>query len=404
VSLQEISSKNAKQILQIIRNSKQISQAEIGSLVGLNPSTVFRIVASLRTEGWVEECEPPRDGQENRLGRPPAYYRVRPKVRYIVGIDLWSQSYSVALIDFSGEAVDHITRPVGPSYTAETLFKQIIQDIQVIMGKAQITADRLLGIGVGAPGVVDICRGAVVYYARIPGMTDFNIKNKLYEIFKVPIYVHNTVSIAAWAAYQKINHEMGHSTFAILIRSGVGGAYIHQGKIFTSQGRSSTEIGHMVTSLLEDESGSRKDISFEVEDFLSEETIFKLVNDRLGPLKEEQIIDLMEQRNKAICDILYQTITVLTQVIRTISNLLNPEEYLIISRFRGFSEFLTEEVKGRLNNIQGSVRFHIARVLPYEYNSIASCKGAAELVVSEYFLAAHRSVASRSSVFSLTNK
>jgi predicted NBD/HSP70 family sugar kinase len=377
-----ISGNNDRRVLREIRAAGRVSQSGLGEKTGLNASTVYRIVSSLEQDGWIRESTPPAEAYQYRMGRPPTFYEARPDAAYAVGVDVWSQSMSVVLLDLAGNLLEQVIRAVDPEDGASNLTDVLTTSIDAMLKNRRVTRDRLLGIGVGAPGVVDIEKGVVVLYGRITGMSNFNIRARLANHFRVPVQVHNTVSVTAWAAYSSRQEPEGSSAFAVLIRSGVGGAYIRNGEIFTSGSRTTVEVGHMSVDMTDASSG-REGVGV-VEDYLCEGALVKRVSAACGPMSIEDIASAMEERREDVLGALEPATVVLAQLVRNVSHLLNPEEVFIISRFRELSEFLADEVRARVKDDDGTPRISIERVIPYEYDPIATCRGAAELVVASF--------------------
>jgi hypothetical protein len=73
------------------------------------------------------------------------------------------------------------------------------------------------------------------------------------------------------------------------------------------------------------------------------------------------------------------------QAMHTLSNLLNPQCYLIVSRYRWLSQFLATALEEYLDSDSPGLSEGAAAILPEVYDPIRACRGAADLVLDRFF-------------------
>lgn len=109
------------------------------------------------------------------------------------------------------------------------------------------TAANPEAVCVSSAGIIDSDRGVVAEANEnlIPGYTGMNISEKVRERFEIPCYVENDVNCAAMAeAYQGVGR--GHSSMLMLtVGTGIGGAFLEQGKLLKGHTYSACEVGYM---------------------------------------------------------------------------------------------------------------------------------------------------------------
>ncbi len=379
----EIRQANEKMILKIMHRTNPISQSEVAMKTGLQASTVFRIFRSLEQRNMIREVDRQKNGRE-RKGRKPAYYSVNEQIAYAVGVDISSYGATLLLFDFSGKTVKERSISFAKTVSTEDMSSMIIELIDSSLQSADIMIEALLGIGIGAPGIVDIEKGEVVRYARFPGMEGYPLKRKIEEQFEVPVYVHNNTSVIALSEYRYGRAQGKNSLIAFLIRAGVGAAFIDRGRIFESQGKTAFEAGHMAVDLSKVAPPGNDMMT--VEDYMSEDAILEAVRNKMKKIQSwDDLLFHLEKRDEEVLKVMNRLIDILLGAVRNIVLLLNPEVILIISRFRALSQFIAEAVDTYISSSFDPKCIDTHKVIPLQYDPVIACKGAADFVFDDFF-------------------
>ncbi|NBF41273.1 MAG: ROK family protein [Spirochaetes bacterium] len=380
----DVRERNEKLVLSLIHGTSGISQSEVANITGLKPPTVFRIFSQLQQDGIIRECSPARPATAGK-GRKPAFYCVVPESLYIIGIDFWSGSAAVVVSDFSGEAIYSEVIETPPDIEAEAVMGEISALVRRATESSGLNPEKVLGIGVGAPGIVDIGTGTIVRYPRIPGFDGYGVSARIEGEFGWPVHVHNNTAVLALGEY-RYGSAAGHqSVMTFLIRSGVGGAFLQDGRVLTNRGRTVLEVGHMVL----DPDGRECASGWNgcLESYLSEGAVEAALREcgfsslsSFGEALAEQEAPVSEA-----CPELGETARRFAQAVHSLSNLLNPESYLIVSRHRWLSEFLAASLDKYLGSDAPGLSEGAAAVLPQTYEPLRACHGAADLVLDRFF-------------------
>ena len=165
----DVRERNEKLVLKLIYNQTGISQSEISTITSLKPPTVFRIFTSLIEQGFIVECSTDRVVTEKK-GRKPSFFCVNADACYAIGLDFWWKSAAVLVSDFSGRPIYENLVKFKAGIVAEKMMIQIESLIRSAIQKSGVDERRIIGIGIGAPGVVDIEQGRVLKY---PGQREW---------------------------------------------------------------------------------------------------------------------------------------------------------------------------------------------------------------------------------------
>jgi predicted NBD/HSP70 family sugar kinase len=249
--MSDVRRRNEKLVLRLIHGAgeKGLSQSEAALATGLKPPTIFRIFSSLEELGYIEAenraSAQENDSRQDRKGRRPLAYFARKDAFYFIGVEFWVEQVSLGVFDFLGTPV--YSRTVSLQQPKDAL---VVIDLIADLAREAITSlslrdEKILGIGIGAPGQVNVGSRKVTSYPRIPGMKDFAIASILEEKLGFPVFLHNNCSVIALSEFRYGNLGEMDSMFMFLLRSGVNGAFIDGGKVFLSPRGTTIEMGHI---------------------------------------------------------------------------------------------------------------------------------------------------------------
>lgn len=372
---------NEKRLLRIMHNRGVVTQTDLATETGLQPSTIFRIFRSLDDRGMIRPVERTVP-EEPRQGRRPGYYELNPTSAYSLGIDVAGKGTAILLVDFQGRPVrEHaVVFPAGAS--ARQALSLLLDGVGKVLASERVDPGQLLGVGLGAPGVVDIARGLVVKYPRFPGMVGLPIRDEVAGALHVPVFVHNNASVVALAE-NRFGRAAGHeSVVAYLLRTGVGGAFVQRGRPYTSQGMTAFELGHtMLVSTDGDPTHSRT-----LEETMSESALVERAHSENPQITDtESLVACMRTEGDSGCRALESVARDFVMHARNVALILNPEAFLIVARLGPIAEFFASRLDRELRAHESTERFNVGTVIPLEYDPILACRGAADLVFDSFF-------------------
>lgn len=231
---------NKQMILDIIRKQRPISRAEITKITKMSATSVSRIVSELSEQGLIRETELTSSG----VGRKAVMMDIEPGAVYSIGVNIEKKRIKFGIIDFSETVIfqhqlTHTAHETTPDQTVEL----ICQTIGQILGQNQIDASKVIGIGIGVPGVIDYERGIVQL------STTLNWKNvhfvQLIEAGTgIKTVIDNDVKVKILAEYLYGCAKGSKKASLIGIGTGIGSALIINGEIFRGGSNSAGELGH----------------------------------------------------------------------------------------------------------------------------------------------------------------
>ncbi len=167
--------------------------------------------------------------------------------RYAMGIDLGGTKILAAVVDQSGNVIGKGKKSTQAEKGPDVVIERIGKAMDGALESAGLTKADIIGIGIGAPGIVDSARAFVIEITNIPGFRNIDIGKALQKWHNVKVTLSNDVRVAAVG-----EHRMGagkglNNLIVVFVGTGIGGGVILNGKVYEGSRGSAGEIGHMVT-------------------------------------------------------------------------------------------------------------------------------------------------------------
>jgi predicted NBD/HSP70 family sugar kinase len=238
---------NRNLVLNVLRTGAA-SRAEVVRASGLSPATVSLIVAELIDSGLVNEV----GAGKSSGGRPPVLLRLDDERNYAVGVKLMGDAMALAVTDLRAEVLCSQLVPLertGPSgrpraASPETVVGQVSSAIEVVVEKAGIGLEKVVGIGVGLAGLVEAATG-VCRYSPSFGWRDVAVAAPISAKLGRQVLVDNDVNTLTLAE-QWFGRGHGVEDFLVVtIGEGVGVGIVVDGKLYRGSRGAAGELGHL---------------------------------------------------------------------------------------------------------------------------------------------------------------
>jgi predicted NBD/HSP70 family sugar kinase len=230
---------NAALVLRALYDFGPISRADVARLSGLTRTTVGEVVNELLTDGLAREVgRGPSTG-----GKAPILLELVDDARHVIGLDLGEFRFRAAVVDLRGriEAVSEREVSGLDGQQALAVVHELIDEL------AAGRSSKLLGIGVGTPGIVDATTGTIRWAVNLDWQ-DLPLGELLRDRYGVPVEVAND-SRAAALAIQLFSDRRSTNLVAIKVGRGIGAGVVLGGELFHGDGFGAGEIGHIVVDL-----------------------------------------------------------------------------------------------------------------------------------------------------------
>lgn len=266
--------------------------------------------------------------------------------KYSIGVDLGGTNIVSAIVNYQGEIVNSLKVPTLAERGKEATIKRIIETIHKNIVQSSVAPDNIIGIGIGAPGPLDIRRGIINFAPNLPGWRDVLLRKILEDEFNIKVVLENDANAAAWGERCFGISRGVDNLVCFTLGTGIGGGIIIDGKIYHGNNYGAAELGHMTVNkdgprcncgnygCLEAYS-SATGIKNRIKNRIKEGIKSKFLNfdnddELFESLRLKLIFESARKGDKLTKSVVEEAISYLGIAIANIANILNPEMVVLV--------------------------------------------------------------------------
>lgn len=189
---------NQAVVLDLIRRSTSgLSRAQLARRAGLSAQTISNITGRLLRAGLVTE-----EGAATRIGpgRPGTLLRINAGSRFAVGVHFDPSVVTCVVIDLVGDVRATVVNESGDHPRPEPTIALIGECVEEAIRLSGVSQDEVLGVGVAAPGPIDLEHGLVVRPPLLRQWTEpVALRDRIHRLTGLPTLLDKDVNAAAFA-------------------------------------------------------------------------------------------------------------------------------------------------------------------------------------------------------------
>ena len=164
--------------------------------------------------------------------------------QYIIGVDVGGTKVAGGLVDLKARLVKSVVVPTLAEKGFKSSYGQIKKLIATLIKQAG-GKERILGIGICAPGPLNPKTGLVINPPNLPGWRNIQFTRMIESEFEIPTKVENDAN-AAGLAEVLFGAAVGyHDIFYVTVSTGLGTGIIIDRKIYHGKNGVAGEGGHV---------------------------------------------------------------------------------------------------------------------------------------------------------------
>jgi glucokinase-like ROK family protein len=213
----------------------------------LSNTTITNLIAELINQGIVKEINANNIEKEELrpVGRPRTSIYLEPNARFVIGIHIGVGIFRVGLTNLRAEIVTNHTQSFAIDSPAAEVLAQIVSSVESVIVESGIERNKILGVGVGASGLVDYTTGVNLLAPNL-NWIEIPLRDQLQDRLQLPVIVDNNVRNMA-IAETYFGAGIGVDSVAFVYgRTGVGAGLTFKGRVFRGSSKGAGEIGHSV--------------------------------------------------------------------------------------------------------------------------------------------------------------
>lgn len=353
-----------------LRSGHAVSRSSLARILGASASTLSLYADQLIAEGYIKET----GIEKASKGRPQRLLGLVPEVGWFAGIELNAQRIQIVAIDFAGKVISSKVCLLASEPEASDVLKTIVAELDTLVSNQ---TSRLLGIGVGAPGLVQRKRGVGRYFSFIKNWQEIPIVELLKKRFKTSVTLENNLRGIALAE-RWFGGGRDLKDYVILgPRSGFGLSIMHNNQLMHGAHEVAGEIG--LWSWPQPE-GDRA-----LHDTLSATAIYR----RMAGLPPEAI--LPADLGTALKDVAkpgspewQSTVRDFARVIRTVQLIVDPEIFFLHGPLTTLGAAFCQDIQATVENLDPKLPNMQIKIVPSTLGDDAGALGAASLAMETW--------------------
>jgi predicted NBD/HSP70 family sugar kinase len=235
-SLVGIRERNARAVLEALRERDPASRADLAVRTGLSKPTVAGALRGFEAAGLVREY----GRTTGRRGPSASLYEFVPDAALVLGIDIGAHYVRAVLSDLDREPIEDLTLPLTRAHADD-----VLDSVRRIRRRVGRRIDRVELAVVGSPGIVDPATGRISAAPNIEGWEGVLAERVLGDALGVPVRLDNDVNLAALGERTAGGGRDADSFAYLNIGSGLGAGIVLHGQLHRGARGAAGEVGFL---------------------------------------------------------------------------------------------------------------------------------------------------------------
>jgi glucokinase len=172
-------------------------------------------------------------------------------VDYYIGVDLGGTNLRAAIIDIqSGKILSQKKCPTLAREGQEAVIARMLKLIDELPGEGGLAKPDIKGVGIGAPGTINIDQGQIVFLTNLPGQwREVPLRQIMQERSGYPVALINDVRAMTLSEWIFGAGRGVENLACFAIGTGIGGGVVVNGQFHLGNGGTAGEFGHHIVEI-----------------------------------------------------------------------------------------------------------------------------------------------------------
>jgi len=317
------------------------------------------------------------------------------KKNIAIGVDLGGTNIVSAIVNYQGKIVNRLKVPTLAERGKEATIERIIETIHENIIQSTIALDNIIGIGIGAPGPLNVKKGIINFAPNLPGWEGVPLKKILEDEFNMKVVLENDANAATWGercfgAGQGVNNLV-----CFTLGTGIGGGIIIDGNIYHGSNYGAAELGHMTVNkdgprcncgnygcleAYSSATGIKNRIKSRIQKGVKSHFL-TFDNDHLiESMSLKSIFETARMGDDLTQSVVEEAIAYLGIAIANIANMLNPEMIILLGGITNEGDNLLNPLKKEVAGRTLNSNYKFLKIVIGKLGDLAGALGAAALL------------------------
>jgi N-acetylglucosamine repressor len=370
---------NASLLIELVRRFGPISRAELSRQSQISAPTVSAIVGQLLARGTFSEVAlAPSSG-----GRPPVLLQLNPQSGYAVGIKLRDDGLTTVVCDLDTGVIATDETPAALIGNPKAAIEAVEQATRRVLRSAGIAKGKVLGVGIGLPGVIDSLRGSC-QFSHLLQWHEVELAVPLQRRLRLPVWVDNDVNTLAIAEKWTGDGISARHFVTLSVGRGLGLGLVIDRSVYRGAVGGAGEFGHVIV----DPDGPECECGRSgcLEALVGERALLRQVGALLSrEITRAELISLAAAGDGATLQVLTDASRLLGLAVANVMTLLNPELVIICGEGTQLGAPFLDSVVAAVRDLPFAGLGKQIEVKVQQWGDDAWAVGAATLVLRESF-------------------
>ena len=226
-----------KKILNLLYHKGTLSATDIGKRIGVSVPTSFSLLKELSENELVEF----RGTGPSKGGRKPAMFGLKSDSIFVVSCELGRYTGKIGVFDAHNKLVAPVVK-FNTSINDKELVDKIYTEVSQVVREKRINPERIYGVGVAMPGLVDETHG-INYTIKSQELR--NVAKRIQEKFDKLVYVNNDARMQAYGEFIFGAAKAYKNALIVNWNWGLGLGIILDGKLYNGATGFAGEFSHI---------------------------------------------------------------------------------------------------------------------------------------------------------------
>lgn len=232
---------NREGILHQLKEGTRMSRADLAKLTELSRPCVSALVDEMIQEKLIHEV----GVGESKGGRKPILLEYNFQAYGVVGAVFEGSILHLAIADLKGELLFQYTARLSQPKDGEGAIQSVERGLATVLAQSGFDKSRLLGIGLGLPGITKRREGTVSY-SPSTGWMGLPVQKEIEDRLGLPVIIDNDVNLMTMGEFHKGVGKGASDLVYMYVGTGIGAGIVIDGQLFRGTREASGEIGFML--------------------------------------------------------------------------------------------------------------------------------------------------------------